>query len=193
MVVEIILRNRLWKTCNIEARGSRTHLDDGHQTDPGLLCDTLPSLSQSAPIFCRKHTDETGFLLKMDPHSGRLRGSDVTRHLRRYKLKKKKTCLRRTPAALWGLSVLLPIRRATRRDPPLNQQPWQPPWQLTRRSITQTSRRPRWRPMALRLQKTLLPGREEEEEERKRQIIQCCIRCGAKVKEKNTFVQFYSS
>lgn len=46
-----------------EARGSRTHLDDGHQTDPGLLCDTLPSLSQSAPIFCRKHTDETEFLL----------------------------------------------------------------------------------------------------------------------------------
>lgn len=80
----------MWKTRNIEARGSRTHLDDGHQTDPGLLCDTLPSLSQSAPIFCRKHTDETGFLLKMDPHSGRLRGSDVTRHLRRYKLKKKK-------------------------------------------------------------------------------------------------------
>ncbi len=35
------------------------NLDDGHQTDQGLLCDTLPSPAQSAQIFCRKHRDET--------------------------------------------------------------------------------------------------------------------------------------
>lgn len=35
------------------------NLDDGRQTDQGLLCDTLLSLVQSAQIFCRKHETQS--------------------------------------------------------------------------------------------------------------------------------------
>lgn len=50
------------KSVNVAAE----NLDDGHQTDQGLLCDTLPSPVQSAQISCTKHTDEIHRHREMD-------------------------------------------------------------------------------------------------------------------------------